>query len=98
MPTSTSAQLVGALPRCVGKQARHGARGSWAPHSGCWRRWAWGIRRAAQRELLATGGTACNRPVRTAGAGEGLTAQEAQVARLAQDGRLAGDRRPAACP
>jgi DNA-binding CsgD family transcriptional regulator len=43
----------------------------------------------ARRELRATGEIARKRTVpaaRTAGAGEGLTAQEAQVARLARDG------------
>ena len=43
----------------------------------------------ARRELLATGETARKRAVpaaRTAGASEVLTAQEAQVARLARDG------------
>jgi DNA-binding CsgD family transcriptional regulator len=43
----------------------------------------------ARRELLATGETARARTApaaRTAGAGEALTAQEAQVARLARDG------------
>jgi DNA-binding CsgD family transcriptional regulator len=43
----------------------------------------------ARRELRATGGTVRRRPVpaaRIAGAGEALTAQEAQVARLARDG------------
>ena len=43
----------------------------------------------ARRELLATGETARKRTApaaRTAGASEGLTAQEAQVARLARDG------------
>jgi DNA-binding CsgD family transcriptional regulator len=43
----------------------------------------------ARRELLATGETARSRtapPARNAGPGEALTAQEAQVARLARDG------------
>jgi len=40
----------------------------------------------AHRELRATGGTTRERAARTAGAGAALTAQEAQVARLARDG------------
>jgi DNA-binding CsgD family transcriptional regulator len=40
----------------------------------------------ASRELQATGETTRKRAARTAGAGAGLTAQEAQVARLARDG------------
>jgi DNA-binding CsgD family transcriptional regulator len=40
----------------------------------------------ARRELLAAGGTIAKRPVQGDRSGTALTAQEAQVARLAQDG------------
>jgi DNA-binding CsgD family transcriptional regulator len=42
-----------------------------------------GFAERARRELLATGETVCKRTVETR---DGLTAQEAQVARLARDG------------
>jgi len=45
-----------------------------------------GFAERARRELLATGETTRERAARTAGAGAALTAQEAQVARLARDG------------
>ena len=40
----------------------------------------------ARRELLATGGAARRRPAQAMAASHELTAQEAQVARLARDG------------
>jgi DNA-binding CsgD family transcriptional regulator len=54
-----------------------------APTS-CCRRWDRGFAERARRELRATGETARRRPL-VAGR-EGLTAQEAQIARLARDG------------
>ena len=70
---------------CAASAAAATHASSCAPPTACWRRWAWlAFAERARRELRATGETARKRS--PAAGHEELTAQEAQIARLARDG------------
>ena len=81
---STPARTCSTASGCAARAAASTRASSCAPRTSCSPRWATeAFAERARRELLATGETARKRTAETR---DELTAQEAQIARLARDG------------